>query len=319
MQRPPSWNYSAIDHHWLIEQQPPLAPREVTAFDREFADRWRCLRATDDLLTAFDAELTKLELWSTTYVFFTADHGYHFGELRLGPGKWNVYDTDVRVPMRVVGPGIEPGAKLGLVGSHVDLAATWLGLAGVETPDSMDGMSLVSGLVKNQTSIPWSTKRHLQRQQERAAAVARSSAAAAAAGAGVGVGAGDEAGAGVGAGAGAAAGFLPHGGAYVEYHGLGLVGAPGRLGDAWNNTYRALRVIDHRPNGLGNVLYAEFGTFTFDVIQFHEFYDLDVDPWQMHNQYAALEPAAREQWATRVRNLHGCTGPECRRDTSGLY
>ena len=25
-------------------------------------------------------------------------HGYHFGELRLGAGKWNVYDTDVRVP-----------------------------------------------------------------------------------------------------------------------------------------------------------------------------------------------------------------------------
>lgn len=39
----------------------------------------------------------------------------HFGELRLGGGKWNVYDTDIRVPMRVVGPGVAAGSSLGLV------------------------------------------------------------------------------------------------------------------------------------------------------------------------------------------------------------
>lgn len=104
--RSPSYNDSGLDHHWLIEQQKPLTLREATSLDLQFEKRWRCLRATDDLLLAMESELTTLDLWSSTYIFFTADHGYHFGELRLGPGKWNVYDTDVRVPMRIVGPGI---------------------------------------------------------------------------------------------------------------------------------------------------------------------------------------------------------------------
>jgi N-acetylglucosamine-6-sulfatase len=84
--RPPSWNYSATDHHWLIAQQKPLTNPEAQRLDTEFQKRWRCLRATDDLLTALDRELTSLDLWASTYLFFTADHGYHFGELRLGAG-----------------------------------------------------------------------------------------------------------------------------------------------------------------------------------------------------------------------------------------
>jgi hypothetical protein len=108
----------------------------------------------------------------------TLKQGYHFGELRLGEqtsprstdkdsprptdtktprsdrcgfcagaGKWNVYDTDLRVPMRISGPGIAAGSTLGLVGSHVDLAPTWLGLAGLETPADMDGERALSCLM----------------------------------------------------------------------------------------------------------------------------------------------------------------------------
>jgi hypothetical protein len=161
-------------------------------------------------------------LQETTYLFATSDHGYHFGELRLGGGKWNVYDTDVRVPMRVVGPTIRPRSLLGLVGSHVDLAPTWLGLAGLATPVGMDGRSLAGALL-----------------------------------AGGGVGAPDHS-----SRSGEAAlapdqanerqpltppqPQLPVGSAYIEYHGLGPTGATAgpwfRWQDALNNTYRALRV-----------------------------------------------------------------------------
>ena len=48
--RPPSWNYSAADHHWLIAQQKPLTEPEAAAQDAHYRSRWRCLRATDDLL-----------------------------------------------------------------------------------------------------------------------------------------------------------------------------------------------------------------------------------------------------------------------------
>ena len=276
--RTPSWNASCPDHHWLIAQQPPLSVPEARTLDKQFQRRWRCLRAVDDLLGALDATLAELGLWENTYLFFSSDHGYHFGEFRLGGGKWQVYDTDVRVPMRIAGPTIRPNSTLGLVGSHVDLAPTWLGLAGVGTPDGMDGRSLAGVL--------------LGHAEEQAAGGGRAALA------------------------GDGKGALPAGGAYIEYHGLGPTGASSppwyRQQDALNNTYRALRVIDRRPGGLGNVLYAEFGTFGFGEVFSREFFEMDSDPWQVHNVYGALPPAVQAHWASRVASLFNCSGAACR-------
>jgi N-acetylglucosamine-6-sulfatase len=58
----PSYNFSGTDHHWLISQQKPLTALEAKSLDRQFQDRWRCLRATDDLLTALTRELRSLAI-----------------------------------------------------------------------------------------------------------------------------------------------------------------------------------------------------------------------------------------------------------------
>jgi arylsulfatase A-like enzyme len=87
----PSWNYSGTDHHWLVAQQPPTLPNEVVQGDEHFRNRWRCLRSVDDLIVSLRATLDELKLTQSTYFFFTSDHGFHFHELRLGVGKWNVY------------------------------------------------------------------------------------------------------------------------------------------------------------------------------------------------------------------------------------
>lgn len=283
--RTPSWNVSATDHHWLIAKQPPLSMNEAAALDRHFQDRWRCLRATDDLLAALEAELSDLALWNSTYVFFSADHGYHFGELRLGGGKWNVYDTDIRVPMRIIGPGIQANTKLGMVGSHVDLAPTWLELAGLDVPADMDGRSLVRGLLEDGPSSKGNVTFARARMPASPVSVRESG------------------------------GALPLGGAYIEYHGLGPTGATSppffRQQDSFNNTYRALRVIDRRTGGLGNVLYAEFGTFNFTTIYTREFFDIDDDPWQQRNRYATLAAAEKAAWATRVSGMFHCSGATC--------
>eukprot|EP00035_Acanthoeca_spectabilis_P008264 m.151280 g.151280 ORF g.151280 m.151280 type:complete len:448 (+) comp14288_c0_seq3:886-2229(+) len=269
--RSPSWNYSATDHHWLIAQQPALTTAEAATFDSKFRKRWQCLRAADDTIAALLKEVNTLADQST-FIFASSDNGYHFGELRLGEGKWNVYDTDVRLPMRVAGPGIAQGITLGMVGSHVDLAPTWLELAGLSIPDEMDGRSLVGGLIGSTTESTGGEVRKEPGERDP----------------------------------------LPVGLALIEYHSLGMVGAPGRLGDAWNNTYRALRIIDRRPYGLGNVLYVEFGDYSFSTVQFHEFFDLETDPWQLHSTFNALSSANKSAWATRLARAYACHGSSCR-------
>eukprot|EP01051_Picozoa_sp_SAG22_P001059 SAG22_NODE_37_length_26837_cov_8.103523_13_plen_187_part_00 len=77
---------------------------------------------------------------------YSSDHGYHLGNFRIGQGKQHHYDFDIRVPMFVRGPGNTGGTETPLVGGNVDLAPTFLALAGVPIPPAVDGKS-VAGLL----------------------------------------------------------------------------------------------------------------------------------------------------------------------------
>ena len=79
---------------------------------------------------------------------FPTHSRYNLGQHRLPSCKLNVYDHDIRIPFVIKGPGIKPGLKFPNPGSNVDLAPTFLGLAG-EDPlaHNMDGRSIVPILV----------------------------------------------------------------------------------------------------------------------------------------------------------------------------
>ena len=47
---------------------------------------------------------------SDTYLVFSSDNGLHTGEYRLMPGKLTAFDTDIHVPLVVIGPGVRAGA-----------------------------------------------------------------------------------------------------------------------------------------------------------------------------------------------------------------
>eukprot|EP00041_Stephanoeca_diplocostata_P006463 m.86558 g.86558 ORF g.86558 m.86558 type:complete len:564 (+) comp16374_c1_seq19:3474-5165(+) len=305
----PSWNYSATDHHWLVAQQPPVTLDEVENSNKKYQQRWECLLSVDDLITALRATLADLDILKSTYFIYTSDHGFHFQELRLGIGKWNVYDTDVRVHMFISGPGIKPNSTLDAVASHVDLSPTFLGLAGLPTPSvTMDGRSVVPLVIdaavlrEHPESVPLSVRKHVASEvAARQASLTQRN------------------------------GIIPairrpSDAAYIEYHGLGPVGAPARLLDSLNNTYRALRIItpnrtvgagiqyDARTGSVtGNLLYAEFGgDFLFHTTVFYEVYDLDKDPWQMHNIYNSTRSDALGALRHMTHSLWGCEGDACR-------
>lgn len=107
----------------------------------------------DAMVTAWDAELGRLldglepAVRARTVVVVLGDNGTPAEAVQppLSPGqaKQSVYEGGVRVPLVVVGPGIEPGQSDALV-SALDLFATFADLAGVsELPAEVDAVSLV--------------------------------------------------------------------------------------------------------------------------------------------------------------------------------
>ena len=58
------------------------------------------------------------------------------------------YDTDLRVPAMIRGPGITPGSSMSAVVGNVDITPTLLTLAGIEPPSVMDGKSMAKLLLK---------------------------------------------------------------------------------------------------------------------------------------------------------------------------
>lgn len=80
-----------------------------------------------------------------TLIAFTSDHGDHLGDHRLlHKSGVTFYDISVRVPYLVRYPRLFPkGAVCEALVEAIDLPATFLDVAGVEPPPTMQGRSLV--------------------------------------------------------------------------------------------------------------------------------------------------------------------------------
>jgi arylsulfatase A-like enzyme/Flp pilus assembly protein TadD len=103
---------------------------EVTTADREVG---RLLAALGDRT-------------ARTLVVATADHGEAFGEHGETGHSLFVYDTTLRVPLVLRGPGVPSGTRVPDDVSLVDLAATVTALAGLGGAMTGEGVSLVPAL-----------------------------------------------------------------------------------------------------------------------------------------------------------------------------
>jgi arylsulfatase A-like enzyme len=101
------------------------------------------LRGVDRSVSAIFAEIARTGRLADTYVVFTSDNGFHFGEHRLWE-KGDLYDESVRVPLLVRGPGVVAGSDDRLT-SNIDLAPTFLDWAHVTPPKNFfDGRSFAA-------------------------------------------------------------------------------------------------------------------------------------------------------------------------------
>ena len=61
------------------------------------------------------------------------------------------------------GPGIKPGTTFDYLGTNVDVAATWIGLAGLPKPATFDGRSIAPLLINaSDPTVPEATRSHLE-------------------------------------------------------------------------------------------------------------------------------------------------------------
>ncbi len=98
----------------------------------------------DQIGTILDV-LERKGLLDETMVAFTSDHGDHLGDHRLmHKSGVTFYDVSVRVPYLIRYPARFPqGAVCEALVESIDLPATFLDVAGVEIPRTMQGRSLV--------------------------------------------------------------------------------------------------------------------------------------------------------------------------------
>eukprot|EP00051_Salpingoeca_urceolata_P011377 m.140865 g.140865 ORF g.140865 m.140865 type:complete len:499 (-) comp17095_c1_seq8:32-1528(-) len=157
--RTASWNASGADKHWIVSQQPPLTDKVAKELDDVYRNRLRTLLSVDDITRALYAEIASAGRLNDTYFVWTSDHGFHLGEFRLGAAKRQVYETDIRVPLAVAGPGIAPGSFLSDVSSHIDLGPTFLDIVGAPIPPYFDGKSLLPKITGNSPHEKDSPKR----------------------------------------------------------------------------------------------------------------------------------------------------------------
>jgi arylsulfatase A-like enzyme len=141
---------------WLAGRT-PRAQSTIDRIDARYRQRARSIVSVDEMVGRLVQRLDATGQLKNTYFVFSSDNGYHMGEHRLLPGKLTAFDTDIRVPLIVVGPGITPGSTIDAVAQNTDLAPTFEELAGALPRADVDGRSLVGLLHGEPAPSDWRT------------------------------------------------------------------------------------------------------------------------------------------------------------------
>ena len=126
--------------------------RKMTEYLKDY---YGALSSVDDSLGSILTYLRNNKLEDKTMIVFYSDNGFLIGDHGL-IDKRNAYEGSVRVPMIVSAPGLLPS---GIVNDarirNLDLAPTFLDLAGVELPEQFEGKSFLPLAAGEKTLQEW--------------------------------------------------------------------------------------------------------------------------------------------------------------------
>lgn len=138
----------------------PHDPYEPPApFAAQFADRpydgevaW-----TDTLLGRLRTSLEASHLWDDALVVVTADHGEALGEHGESGHGFFAYETTLKVPLVLRGPGVPAGRTLDGTFRLVDTTPTVLEILGLPALVGVTGQSLAAPITRGTPAVPRAT------------------------------------------------------------------------------------------------------------------------------------------------------------------
>ncbi len=134
-----------------------LTGKELTKwkYQRYMQDYLACVQGVDDGVGKVLDYLEQTGLAKNTIVMYSADNGWYLGDLGLYDKRF-MYEPGLKVPLLVNGPGIKAGAVPTQFVSNIDLAPTFLDLAGLPIPAFMQGRSLAP-ILRGESPEGWPT------------------------------------------------------------------------------------------------------------------------------------------------------------------
>ncbi|MBQ0849439.1 sulfatase [Streptomyces sp. BH-SS-21] len=229
---------------WLAGRN-RLTQGEKNKIDKKFRKRAQSLQAIDKMIGDLRTTLTRAGVADETYIVFGSDNGFHLGEYRLEAGKQTAFDTDVRVPLVVAGPGVAAGRTSNAQVSNIDLAPTFQKIGGAAVSSRVDGHSLLP-LLDGGTDANWRKANLIEHQHAE-----RSS------------------------------------------------------GDPDNDGGESVSPPDYHAMRTDSYTYVEYRSGA------KEYYDLESDPYQLHNRADRLSAGRLANLHDALTRLRNCSGDNC--------
>ena len=286
--RTPTFNLHSANKHNFMSTNPEIDADGIALIDELYRDRLRSLKSVDDIFVAVYQWLNENNLMNETYIIMSSDHGYHLGQFRIGCEKQLPYETDIRVPMFMMGPNIEQNKIMDKITINSDILPTILSLAGIEyDKGDYDGIDIFDNHIKRDTI----TSQYISKSDENFSACKT---------------------------------WYPNKNDNGTFPGQ-IIGPKGENNDgqAWvqdsleYNNWRLIRII----NETDNLVYMEFikmnnrSDWSNNTIlnnpYFHEFYDLADDPYQIDNKYDTLNHELQQELHEMLLYFGECKGSKC--------
>ena len=149
------WNAYYEPRNEAYRKSPPTGKDLVRwRYNRYMHDYLGCVKAVDESVGKLLDYLDKEGLAENTIVVCTSDQGFYLGEHGWFDKRW-IFEESLRSPMLVRWPGkTKPGSVSKDIVSLLDVAQTFLDVAGQPIPGDMQGRSLVP-LLKGERPSNW--------------------------------------------------------------------------------------------------------------------------------------------------------------------